>query len=113
MRNSDKIDYLDLANELDKHLIQVQAVIDYLTLDIGNNKGEFSVSGDCVSGMLWTAQTLIENAKYTADRLHKHNRKAFLEYCDNESEKRAFAPRTAAKMNRIEKQRLATGVNND
>ncbi|GAB1656953.1 TPA: hypothetical protein PXA24_000009 [Mannheimia haemolytica] len=78
MRNSDRKDYLDLANELDKHLIQVQAVIDYLTLDIGNNKGEFSVSGDCVSGMLWTAQTLIENAKYTADRLHKHNRKAFL-----------------------------------
>lgn len=84
MRSQDRIDYLDLANELDQHLIQVQAVIDYLTLDIGNNKGEFSASGDCVSGMLWTAQTLIENAKYTADRLHKHSRKAFLGNNDNE-----------------------------
>lgn len=77
MRNQDKTDYLDLVNELDQHLSQVEAVINYLSVDLGENN-EFSVSVDIVSGMLWTAQTLIENAKDTAERLHTHNRKAFL-----------------------------------
>lgn len=77
MRNQDRIDYLDLVNELDQHLSQVEAVISYLSVDLGENN-EFSVSNDVVSGMLWTAQTLIENAKDTAERLHTHNRKTFL-----------------------------------
>lgn len=86
MRNSDKIDYLDLINELDQHLLQAEAVISYLGIDLGENK-DFTVSLDVVSGMLWTAQTLIENAKHTAERLHKHNRKAFLGYSDKEAKK--------------------------
>lgn len=77
MRNQDRTDYLDLVNELDQRLSQVEAVINYLSVDLGENN-EFSVSNDIVSCMLWTAQTLIENAKYTAERLHTHNRKAFL-----------------------------------
>ncbi|MEG9498733.1 hypothetical protein [Mannheimia indoligenes] len=85
MRNQDRIDYLDLINELDQHLLQVEAVINYLSIDLGENK-EFSASVDIVSGMLWTAQTLIENAKYTAERLHKHNQEAFLG-CGNKEAK--------------------------
>ncbi|MEG9489624.1 hypothetical protein [Mannheimia indoligenes] len=86
MCNQDRTDYLDLVNELDQHLLQVEAVINYLSVDLGENK-EFSVSTDIVSGMLWTAQTLIENAKDTAERLHTHNRKAFLGCSDKEAKK--------------------------
>ncbi|MEG9487025.1 hypothetical protein [Mannheimia indoligenes] len=84
MRNQDRKDYLDLVNELDQHLLQVEAVINYLSVDLGENK-EFTAGLDVVSGMLWTAQTLIENAKDTAERLHKHNRKAFLGCSDKEA----------------------------
>ncbi|HHW7569039.1 TPA: hypothetical protein ACU21L_000068 [Mannheimia haemolytica] len=51
MCNQDRTDYLDLVNELDQHLLQVEAVINYLSVDLGENK-EFSVSTDIVSGML-------------------------------------------------------------
>lgn len=84
MRNQDRKDYLDLVNELDQHLLQVEAVINYLSVDLGENK-EFTTSLDIVSGMLWTAQTLIENAKDTAERLHKHNQEAFLAYKGKEA----------------------------
>lgn len=95
--------YLEIADELDQHLIQVQAVIDCLSVDICNNKGEFSVSGDCVSGMLWTAQTLLQNAIKTADKLHKAK-----------LQETAFTPQAEIKIAQIEQQRLSqTGVKND
>ncbi|QLB14653.1 hypothetical protein A6B39_03890 [Mannheimia granulomatis] len=81
MCSQDRIDYLDLVNELDQHLLQAEAVINHLGIDLGENE-EFSVSVSVVSGMSWTAQTLIENAKDTAERLHTHNRKVFLRYSD-------------------------------
>ncbi len=84
MRNSDKIEYLDLTNELEQHLSQAEAVINYLNVDLGENQ-EFSASVDIVIGMLWTAQTLIENAKYTAEQLHRHSQKAFLGHSEKEA----------------------------
>lgn len=93
--------YSEIADELDQHLIQAQAVIDCLSVDICNNEGEFSVSGDCVSGMLWTAQTLLQNAIKAADKLHK-------------AKLQETTPQAEIKIAQIEQQRLSqTGVKND
>lgn len=94
MRNPNHT-YLELANDLDQHLMQAEAVISYLGMDLGENK-DFTVSLDIVSGMLWTAETLIENAKKTAKALHDHHR-----------QEAAFEQGTGQKIAQIEAHRLA------
>lgn len=69
--------YLDKADELDRHLFQAKAVIDYLCVDHGETGGNFSVNTEIVGNMLWTAQTLLENAIQTASDLHEVSKAKF------------------------------------
>lgn len=59
-----------LQDELCQNLTQAQAIIDYLTVDIATNN-EFSVSNEIVANTLWTAQTLLQNANTSYDKLSK------------------------------------------
>ncbi|WP_373766681.1 hypothetical protein [Glaesserella sp.] len=69
--------YLNKSDDLDRHLSQAKAVIDYLCVDHGATGGEFSVNAEIVGNMLWTAQTLLENAIQTASELHEVSKAKF------------------------------------
>lgn len=73
MRNQHQNDFIDLLGELTQHILQAQAVVDFLSVDIGENE-EFSASRNTVSGMLWTVQTLLSNAESVSDKLSKWNK---------------------------------------
>ncbi|OOF68815.1 hypothetical protein BKG95_00670 [Rodentibacter pneumotropicus] len=57
-----------LQDDLHQHLTQAQAIIDYLNADIAVNN-EISVSNEVLANTLWTAQTLLQNANKSYDKL--------------------------------------------
>lgn len=110
MRNSilqDQISYSELTDTLNQHLLQARAVVEFMSVDHCNNDGKFSASDEIVGNMLWTAQTLLQNAIQTAGELHELNRQAYLQV---QEAQQAFQSCSKAKLSRIEQQRLAQTV---
>lgn len=105
MRNLETLS--QLTDELNQHLTQASALIDFMSVDYCNNENEFTANPEIVGNLLWTAQTLLDHAKKSANRLYEFNRETYLQ--EREAQQ-AFKTGTKAKINRIEQQRLAQTV---
>lgn len=105
MRNLET--FSQLTDELNQHLTQASALIDFMSVDYCNNENEFTANAEIVGNMLWTAQTLLDHAKKSADRLYHFNRQVYLQESET---KQAFKAGTQQKLARIEQQRLTQTV---
>lgn len=68
-----QIEFLDLLDELNQHILQAKAVVDFLSVDFGENQG-FTASDNTVSGMLWAVQTLLNNAENVSGKMNQWNK---------------------------------------
>ncbi|AHG87295.1 hypothetical protein F544_20670 [Bibersteinia trehalosi USDA-ARS-USMARC-190] len=102
MRNLETLS--KLTDELDQHLTQVSALIDFMSVDYCNNGNEFTANAEIVGNLLWTAQTLLDQAKKSADQLYHFNRQAYLQ---ESKAQQAFKAGTQQKLAHIEQERLA------
>ncbi|AHG73255.1 hypothetical protein X781_11070 [Mannheimia sp. USDA-ARS-USMARC-1261] len=50
-----------------------------MSVDYCNNENEFTANPEIVGNLLWTAQTLLDHAKKSADKLYHFNRETYLQ----------------------------------